>query len=64
MRLLVISEVAELLRVPRARAYALARSGLIPSVRVGRQVRVPAEALRDWVAAGGQTLRSSEEGAR
>ena len=57
MRLMTIQEVAEILRVPRSRAYALAREGLIPSVRLGRQVRVDQEALRKWVKDGGHVTR-------
>ena len=54
MQLLTIPEVAEVLRVPPARAYELARAGLIPAVRIGRQVRVDRDALQEWVDAGGQ----------
>ena len=39
-RLLRVSEVAQMLDVSPARIYELARSGRIPSVRLGRQVRV------------------------
>ena len=43
------SEVAEALGVGRTTAYQLIRSGLLPTIRVGTSVRVPAEALRRWV---------------
>ena len=56
MKLLQISEVAGILDVALPRAYELARSGVIPTVRIGRQVRVSADALRDWIAAGGTSL--------
>ena len=56
MELLTISEVARVLRVPTARAYRLARDQLIPTVRIGRQVRVHPRALAVWMASGGQTL--------
>ena len=45
MRLLTISEVSELLKVRPSRAYQLVRDGVIPGVRVGRQVRVAEESL-------------------
>ena len=56
MRLLLVREVAEVLRVPRSRAYELVREGLIPSIRLGRQVRIPEAALRKWIDAGGRSL--------
>ncbi len=56
LRLLTISEVAKVLRVPIPRAYGLARSGVIPTVRIGRQVRVAENALQAWIGQGGQAL--------
>ena len=56
MRLLTISEVSDLLRVPQARAYELAREGVIPTVRIGRQVRVSEAALARWIDQGGRSL--------
>ena len=56
MNLLKIPEVAQVLRVPIPRAYELARQGLLPVVRLGRQVRVEEAALRDWIAQGGRPL--------
>lgn len=54
MRLLTAKEVSEGLRVPVARVYELARTGVLPVVRLGeRQVRFNEDALRDWVARGG-----------
>jgi excisionase family DNA binding protein len=53
MKLLRAAQVAEMLDVPRARAYEMMRDGLLPSVRLGRAVRVDPERLRDWLAHGG-----------
>jgi putative molybdopterin biosynthesis protein len=53
--LLTASEVAQLLRVRTARVYELIRRGLLPSVRIGRQVRVPLADLSRWIEAGGTT---------
>lgn len=55
-RLLSASEVAEILGVRKMRVYALLKSGIIPVVRLGRQVRVNKDALDDWIGAGGQAL--------
>lgn len=54
--LLEIPEVAERLSVSRARAYELARNGLLPVVRLGRQLRVDPEQLDEWLKAGGRGL--------
>lgn len=43
-------EVARLLGVSRSRAYELIASGVLPSVRIGRSIRVPLAALRAWIA--------------
>ena len=59
MRLITIDNVAHRLQVSRSRAYELVRIGIIPSVRMGRQVRVEEDALRRWAEAGGRTLRNS-----
>ena len=60
MRMLKAEEVADLLRVPRARAYELARQGLLPCVRLGRQVRFDADVVRKWAAQGGRQLPAQE----
>lgn len=55
-RLLVVSEVASMLRVPPARVYKLGRNGDLPVVRIGRQVRVDPTVLGDWIREGGAGL--------
>jgi excisionase family DNA binding protein len=47
--LLRVEEAARLLSLGRAKAYLMAASGELPTVRVGRSVRIPAAALRAWV---------------
>ena len=56
MRLLTITEVSKQLNVSRERVYDLVRLDLIPSVHLGRQLRISEEALRDWVNSGGRAL--------
>jgi excisionase family DNA binding protein len=51
--LLRVGEVAERLSLRRATVYRLIRDGLLPSVHVGRVVRVPQPALEAFIAAGG-----------
>lgn len=49
---LTVSEAAVVLGVSRSTAYELARTGEIPSLRLGRRVVVPATALRSLLEAG------------
>lgn len=44
-------EAARAIKVGRSRIYQLIESGSIPSVRIGRSVRVPVRQLEEWVAA-------------
>ena len=43
---LKVPEVAEVLRIARSRAYELVAEGEIPSIRIGRSVRVSREELK------------------
>lgn len=55
-RLLTAAEVANKLNIPESRAYAMAREGTIPSVRLGRLVRFAPAAISAWIERGGQSL--------
>lgn len=46
---LKVPEVAQVLRIARSRAYELVGSGEIPSVRIGRSVRVSRKELDHWL---------------
>ncbi len=46
---LKVPEVAEVLRIARSRAYELVGDGEIPSVRIGRSVRVSRRELEHWL---------------
>jgi excisionase family DNA binding protein len=43
------AEAADAIGVSRARAYELIAAKVLPSIRVGGSIRVPAEALRAWI---------------
>jgi excisionase family DNA binding protein len=43
------TEAADLIGMGRAKTYALIREGALPSVRLGKSLRVPARALAEWV---------------
>jgi excisionase family DNA binding protein len=59
MRLLTARQAQELTQLSRARIYEAARLGLIPCVRIGRQVRFDEETLRRWAELGGSARSSS-----
>jgi excisionase family DNA binding protein len=45
--------LAEVLDTSTYRVYEMAREGLIPTVRIGRQVRFDPVAIRQWIESGG-----------
>ena len=47
--LLRVEEVAKTLAIGRTQVYRLIASGDLPTVRIGRLVRISAEDLREWV---------------
>ncbi|WP_235062544.1 helix-turn-helix domain-containing protein [Thermoanaerobacterium aotearoense] len=47
-------EVARILDLKEDRVYALARQGIIPVVRIGRQLRIDPTKLQQWIDNGGQ----------
>ena len=56
-KLITIPEAASVLAVTERRAYHLARSGQLPVVYLGRQVRIDPEALREFIRDGGSASR-------
>ena len=46
---LKVPEMAEELRIARSRAYELVGNGEIPSVRIGRSIRVSRRELEKWL---------------
>ena len=43
------SDVCEVIGLGKSKVYALIAEGVIPSVRIGKSVRIPVDALRLWV---------------
>ena len=56
LRLLTMKEVAQRLGISLQRAYEMGRMGLLPVVRLGRQLRVEEGRLASWVESGGRGL--------
>lgn len=52
MKILTILEVAELLKLSKCKVYALAKSGDIPTVKVGGSIRVIQEELETCLKGG------------
>jgi excisionase family DNA binding protein len=47
--LLRIPEVARTLGIARSLAYEMARDGRLPTLHIGKAVRVPRRKLEDWI---------------
>lgn len=47
--LLRASQVSQLLQIGRNQVYELARSGQLPSIRLGRTLRFSREGLSTWI---------------
>jgi len=47
--LLTVEEAAHRLGIGRSFAWELVRRGELPSIRLGRLVRVPVDALDEWI---------------
>ncbi len=48
--LLTVRQVEAALQLGRTRTYELLRSGQLPTLRVGRLIRVSRVALEEWIA--------------
>ena len=53
------AEAGEVLGLGRSKIYELLANGSIPSIRIGKSVRVPVERLREWL--NNQPLNSDGE---
>jgi excisionase family DNA binding protein len=56
--LLTIEEAAHALHLGRSKTYELIQQGQLVTVRIGRAVRIPAEAVRDLI----ERLASEQNG--
>ena len=54
--------VATWLGLPRLRVYEEARTGRIPSVRIGKTLRFEPAAIRAWIRAGGSSANGGRDG--
>lgn len=61
MRLKKVEEIAEQLQVKKSRLYELTRLGIIPSVRLGRQIRFDPKAIEEWINSGGSNGKEQSD---
>lgn len=54
--LLQMDEVSKILGVSLGRAYELSRLNIIPTVKLGRQIRVDPNKLEEWINNGGKGI--------
>jgi len=45
-----VTELADMLKIGRNTAYELVRAGIIQSVRIGRQIRVSKQTVKDYLS--------------
>ena len=48
--MLKVDEVAALLKLGRTKVYQLVAAGELPAVRIGKVLRISAEALQEWLS--------------
>lgn len=47
--LLKVAELCEATGMSRSAAYSAITAGLIPSIRIGKSIRIPLVALNQWI---------------
>ena len=53
MKFYTVLEIGELIKLSPDRVYEAIRQGLLPSVHIGRQIRIEEQTFHDWVRQGG-----------
>ena len=48
--ILTVPEVAEYLKISRSKMYLMVQRGLIPYVKIGRNVRIRVSDLQEWMS--------------
>ncbi|CCQ94097.1 DNA binding domain protein, excisionase family [[Clostridium] ultunense Esp] len=55
-KLLLVEDVAEILNLSVQSVYTQVREGIIPAIRIGRQLRFDPDKLQEWMDQGGTAL--------
>lgn len=53
IKTLTVIEVAQILRISRIQAYNLVNKGVIPSLRLGRNIRIYEKSFFEWLEKNG-----------
>ena len=61
MKFITVNKIAEQTELSTHRVYEIIRLGLLPAVRIGRQIRVEEQAFKAWVRRGGQAYDKPEQ---
>ena len=62
-KLLLVDEVAEMLRCPRRHVQELAKAGILPAVHLGTRIRFREDQVLRWIEQGGdRTILSHRNG--
>ena len=61
-QVLTVDETARLLRISRGLAFTAVRDGTLPSIRIGRRILIPRQALDDVIAGTRGPSAAAEEG--
>lgn len=48
--MVTVTELADMLKVGRNTAYELVRAGTVPSIKIGRQMRVSKQSVIDYIS--------------
>ena len=59
-QLLTLEEVAERLHTSRRHVYMLCQRGIIPTVAVGRRVRIDPDRLEEFIRTGGRKIEGQK----
>jgi excisionase family DNA binding protein len=49
-RWVAVAQVAEMLSITRREIYYMIEAGELPAIKIGRAVRIPLDALEQWIA--------------
>jgi len=54
---ITVNELTEWLGIGKTKAYDLVQRGELPSVRIGRAIRIPTQGVREWLNDGSKLQR-------
>lgn len=61
-KLLNAAEIADYIGIPVERVYSYVRTGILPSCRIGRQIRFNPQSIKKFVDSGGKGYKDHKVG--